>query len=134
VNGTAGADAALAEKTRDERGGAFVFLPDADVDRIAHELAHAAFFESGSDKERLTGARNHECEEAFTESPADAGVIVKRGAGAEEDGVQLWIQLGHEFLGVEEPGVKFVGSDGMDAIAERFQAGEGRGELGLPVR
>lgn len=130
----AGADTALGEETGDERGGAFVFLPDTNFDGIAHELAHAALFERGSDKEWRTGARNDKCKEAFARSPADAGEIVERGAGPEEDGVKFCIELRHEFLGMEEPGVELVGSDGMDAIAERFQGGERRGKLGLRVR
>jgi len=37
--------------------------------------------------------------------------------------------LPHEILGPEESSVKFLAGDGMDAIAERFEGGEGRGKL-----
>ena len=92
---------------------------------IAHEFAHAAFFEGGRDENGLAGARYDESEEALAKSPANAGEVVERGAGAEEDGVEFGIELGHPFLRMEQAAVKFVGSDGVDAVAERFQHGEG---------
>lgn len=51
----------------------------------------------------------------------NAGEIVERRARAEDEGVEFGIELGHYFLCVEEPRVEFVGSDGVDAIAERFE-------------
>ncbi len=74
-------------------------------------------------------ARNDESEEAFTESPTNAGEIVKRSAGAEEQGVEFRVEGGHEFLSMKETGVELVGSNGMDAIAERFERRERRRQL-----
>ena len=113
----AGAEIFISERRSDEIRGAFIFLPDANFDGIAHEFAHAAFFECGGDEQRSAGTRNDESEESFTESPTNAGEIVKRSAGTEEQGVEFRVEGGHEFLCVKETRVELVGSNGMDAIA-----------------
>ncbi len=46
----------IGERRGDEIRGAFVFLPDANFDGIAHEFAHAAFFECGRDEQRSAGS------------------------------------------------------------------------------
>ena len=86
----------------DEFGGTFLFLPDADVDGIAHEFTHASFFKSGRNEKRLACAGNDEGEETFAESPTNAGEIVEGSAGTKKDGVEFRVESGHEFLSVKE--------------------------------
>lgn len=117
----AGAEIFINQRCGDELCGTLVFLPDADFGGIAHEFAHADFFESGRDEKRLTGARDEESEETLAESPADAGEVVQRSARSEEDGVEFRVETGHEFLGVDEAVVKLLRGNGMDAIAKGFQ-------------
>jgi len=119
----------IGEGRGDEIRGAFVFLPDADIDGIAHEFAHAAFFEGGRDDQWRAGARDDEGEETFAESPTNAGEIVERGAGAEEQGVEFRVEGRHEFLRMKKPRVELIGSNGLDAIAERLESGERRRRL-----
>ena len=117
----AGAKAAIGERSGNELGGALVFLPDADFDGKAELFAGAAFFEGGRDKDWFAGARKDEGEEAFGEPPVDASEVVEGSAGAEDKGVEFGIELRHPLLGVDQAPVKFFGSDGMDAVAERFE-------------
>jgi hypothetical protein len=128
---TAGTEILRSERCGDELGGAFVLLPNENVEGVAHQFAHASFFEGGRDQKRLAGAGDDDGEKPFARAPTNAGEVVERSAGAEEDGVEFWVQLGHEFAGAKKTGVKFVGGDGMNAIAERFESGEGRWQLGL---
>ena len=125
----AGAEAAIGERCGDELRGAFVFLPGADFGGVQERFAHAGFFEGGRDEDGLPGARDDEGQQAFAEPPADAGEIVEGSAGADEEGVEGGIGLGHQGLRAEEAGVEFVGGDGVDAVAERFEGGEGGGSL-----
>ena len=122
----AGAEIAVGKRCGNELGGAFVFLPNANVDGEAHEFAYAGFFEGGRNNKGLAGAREGEGKEALAEAPADAGEIVKGRAWTNEESVELGVELGHEFLGVEEAGVQFVGSNGVDAVAGRLVGGEWR--------
>lgn len=127
----ASAQIALRQRRGDELRGTLVFLPDAHVEGIAHEFTHAGFFKGGRNEERLAGAQDDQGQEAFTGPPANAGEIVERRAGAEQDGVEVWVEGGHQFLRVKQAAVEFVGGDGMNAVAERLQCGERRRELRL---
>ncbi len=120
----AGTKIAIGKRSGDELCGAFVFLPDADFDGVTHRFAHAAFFKGGRNQNRLAGTGNDESEKTLAESPADTGEIVERTAGAEKKGIEFWIELRHELLGVQQACVEFVGRNGMDAIAERLERRE----------
>ena len=60
---------------------------------------------------------NEQGEEAFAESPADAGEVVERGALREKEGGVGRLGLGHFFLGLGEAGFEFVRLDGADFVA-----------------
>jgi hypothetical protein len=116
----AGKNLSVDEGPEDELGGAFVFLPDANIEGIADEFADAAFFEGRRNENGLAITGNDESKKALTEPPANAGEVVEIRARTEEEGVEFRVERGHEFMSVEEAGEEFFGSDGMDAIAERF--------------
>ena len=120
----AGAEMTIGEGSGDKLCGTFVFLPDTDIDGIAHEFANACFFEGGRNEDGLAVGRDDEGEKTLAESPTDAGEIVEGSARAEKDSVKFRLEIGHELLGVQQATVKFVGSDGMHAIAERRERRE----------
>lgn len=115
---------AIGERSGDEAGGTFVFLPGADFEGIAHRFAHATFFKGGRNQNGFAGARDDQSKEALAEPPVNAGEIVEGTAGADEERVEFWIELRHEVLGMEQASVEFVGRNGMNAIAEGFESGE----------
>ena len=115
---------AIREGRGDELGGALVFLPDADFDGELELLVGAALLESRRDKDWLTDARDYEGEEPFAQAPVDSGEVVERSAGTEDERVDLWIELPHEFLRVGKACLDLFGSDRVDAIAEGLESGK----------
>src|SRR5256885_2798858 len=109
VNGNAtSAQAAIRERLSGEFGGAFVFLPDADFSREAKLFAEAALFERGADEKRLAGARQEQREEPFAGPPANAGEVVERCAGRDEERVEFWREIGHQLLRSREASAKLL--------------------------
>jgi hypothetical protein len=121
-----------------------IFLPDADFDREMELFAEAAFFEGGNHKDGVADARDDEAYEAFAEAPTDSGEVVERSARGEEKRVVFgslrWRTagsgrcIGHEALRVLDALSKFVGSNGVNAVAERLKGGKSRREGGAIPR
>lgn len=109
--------------------GAFVFLPETNIQRKAEGFAHAGLFKCGADKNGIARMRKDEGEETFAESPANAGEIVERGAWADDESVEGGLYFRHAMLGAEKTIAEIVGGERMNAIAERFEAGEAGREL-----
>ena len=109
--------------------GAFIFLPEMDIEGEAEGFAHAGFFKGGADKNGFAGTRKDESKETFAESPANASEIVERRTRADDEGVKGGLYFGHTMLGAEQAIVKIVGREGMNAIAEGFEIGEVGREL-----
>src|SRR2546430_16143623 len=110
-----GAEAAIRERLSGEFCWAFVFLPDAHFRGEAKLFAEAALFERRANEKRLASARKNEREEPFAGPPADAGEVVKRRAGGDEERVELGRKIRHELLGVREPSAKLLVGDRNDA-------------------
>jgi|SRR5260221_7802164 len=118
------AEAAIRERLSDEFGGAFVFLPDADVSGEAKLFAEAALFERGTDEEWLAGARQEQREEPFAGPPANAGEVVERGSRRNEECLEFWREIRHQLLRSREANTEFVVGDRGGARAEGLQGGE----------
>ena len=84
----AGTDLAGGERVDDEPLGAFVFLPEMDIEREAQRFAHAGFFKGRTDKDGLAGARNDEGQQTFAEAPTNAREVVEGRARADDVGRQ----------------------------------------------
>src|SRR5216683_8047063 len=103
-------------------------------------FAGAAFFEGGDHKDGVADARDDEAYEAFAEAPTDSGEVVERSAGGEEERVVFCglrrraagrgRRIGHEVLCVFDALMKFVGSDGVNAVAEWLEGGKREREGG----
>src|SRR4029077_12783086 len=99
-------------------------------------FAEAAFFKGGNHENGLARARNDEAYEAFAQTPANPREVVERSAGGEEKRVVVGSlrgraagsgrRISHEALRVFDALTKFVGSDGVNAAAERLQGRESR--------
>jgi hypothetical protein len=123
----ASAETAVGEGVGEKFGGAFIFLPDANIGGIDQGFAETRFFEGGADEKRLAGSGNDQGEEAFAGPPVDAGEVEERSARTDEDGVEGGLELGHQGLCMEDARVEFVRGDGVDAVAEGFEGGEDGG-------
>jgi hypothetical protein len=117
-------------------------LPHADFEREMELFAEAAFFKGGNHEDRVASARDDEAYEALAEAPANAREVVERCARGKEKRVVFGSlrgraagsgrRISHEALRVFDALTKFVGSDGVNAVAQRLEGGEG-GRGGLAV-
>ena len=126
----AGGDAGFFEGLGEELVGVLVFVPGVDLGDGGggecggfgfHALADATFFEDGADDEGCAFGGEGPCEEALRLAPAEAGEVVERGAGGDDDGVDA--VLVHEGAGSVEALFALGEGDG-DGFGSA--AGEGR--------
>jgi len=92
-----------------------------------HTLADAAFFKDWADDEGTTFHGEDPGEEALGLSPGEAGEVVERGAGADDEGVEL--VFGKELAGALYSVFAFFEGDGDSFGAAAGESGEGRREL-----
>ena len=118
---TARAHSAVRKCARDNFGGAFVFLPDAHLHRIAQGFAHPSFFKCRGDENRLARARHNHGKKSFAQMPANAREVVKRRARPDKQRVEFRIQLAHQFLRAQQAPVEFIRRDGVHAVTQRLQ-------------
>jgi hypothetical protein len=132
----AGGDACVFEGFGEEGVGAVVLIPGVDLgDRGLrecgglgfHTLADAAFFEDRADDEGAAFDRENPGKEALGLSPGEAGEVVERGAGADDEGVDLI--LGEEFAGALDAVFALFEGDGDGFGAAAGEGGEGGREL-----
>src|SRR5258707_13821068 len=137
----AGANVLVGQRGGGDFRGALIFLPDADFEREMELFAEAAFFEGGDHKDGVADAREDEAYEAFAEAPTDSREVVERSAGGEEERVVFsslqWRAAGsgrrirHEHLHVCDALMKFVGSNGVNAVAEWLKGRQSRWQNNL---
>ena len=112
-----------------------IFLPDVDFRRELQLFAHAALFKSRHDDDGFARAWKQEREKPLAHAPANSREVIKRSSGGHEERLVLRIEIGHQLLSVLEPATILFGGNGMNARAERLEAGESLGEsIGFAVR
>ena len=126
----AGADLTSGEGGDDEFRGAFVFLPEMDVEGEAQRFAHAGFFKGRTDENGLAETREDEGKKTFAEAPTNAREIEERRARADDEAVKGGRNFGHAILRAKEAIVEIIGSEGANAVAKRFEVGEAGRQLG----
>lgn len=128
-----GRDAGLLECFGQECIGIFVFVPGVDLcgggggqrgGLCFHALADPAFFKDGADNERSSLYREHPTEEALRLAPAEAGEVVERSSGGDDESVDLVLR--EESTGAFETLLAFGQSDGGSLGTAAGQCGNCR--------
>ncbi len=132
----AGSDACVFERFGKEGVGAVVLVPGVDLGHRSlrerggfgfHALADAAFFKDWADDEGAAFHGEDPGEEALGLSPGEAGEVVERGAGADDEGVDL--VFGEEFAGALYAVFALFEGDGDGFGSAAFEGSEGGREL-----
>jgi len=131
-----GGDACFLQCFGDESVGVLVFVPGVDlgVGRLRkrcgfgfHALADAAFFEDWADDEGASFDGEDPGEEALGLAPTQTGEVVERGAGGDDEGVDL--VLGEKLAGAFDALLALFECDGHGFGAAAGERGDWRGEL-----
>ena len=131
-----GGDAGVFERFGEQRVGVFVFVPGVDLggggggQRCGlgfHALADAAFFKDRADDEGASFGGEDPGEEALGLAPTQAGEVVERGAGGDDEGVDL--VLGEKLAGAFDALLALFEGDGQASERRLVSAAIGAGSL-----
>src|SRR5262249_31176537 len=122
---TAGADAAVGERSSRDLRGTFVFLPDENLGRELQALAHAAFLKGRNNNYGISAARNDQRQKTLAGPPANAREVVEPGAWSEKHSVEFRLRLIHDSLRLFNALAKLFGGNGANPRAEGLQSVKG---------